>query len=96
MIPEQGWQCPICKRVYSPRQEMCLYCGGNDSNCAIIDKVKKPSDGISWTNNLSTSTQDWANVSSCCGAIDSTALSNKVEINGTELETAIKSRQRRI
>ena len=28
MIPEQGWQCPLCKRIYSPRQEMCLYCGG--------------------------------------------------------------------
>lgn len=28
MIPEQGWQCPICRRVYNPRQEMCLYCGG--------------------------------------------------------------------
>ena len=23
-----GWQCPLCKRIYSPRQEMCLYCGG--------------------------------------------------------------------
>ena len=27
MIPEQGWQCPICRRVYNPRQAMCLYCG---------------------------------------------------------------------
>jgi len=25
----QGWQCPICKRVYSPYTSMCLYCGGN-------------------------------------------------------------------
>ena len=25
-----GWQCPICKRVYNPRQEMCLYCGGEN------------------------------------------------------------------
>jgi len=24
----QGWQCPICKRVYSPTTSMCLYCGG--------------------------------------------------------------------
>ena len=23
-----GWQCPLCKRIYNPRQEMCLYCGG--------------------------------------------------------------------
>ena len=25
-----GWQCPLCKRIYSPRQEMCLYCGGEN------------------------------------------------------------------
>lgn len=24
----QGWQCPICKRVYSPTTPMCYYCGG--------------------------------------------------------------------
>jgi uncharacterized OB-fold protein len=26
----QGWQCPICKRVYSPYTSMCRYCGGNN------------------------------------------------------------------
>lgn len=26
----QGWQCPICKRVYSPFTLMCPYCGGNE------------------------------------------------------------------
>ena len=25
---QQGWQCPICKRVYSPLTMMCYYCGG--------------------------------------------------------------------
>lgn len=24
---QQGWQCPICKRVYSPYTSMCYYCG---------------------------------------------------------------------
>ena len=24
---QQGWQCPICKRVYSPTTLMCYYCG---------------------------------------------------------------------
>ena len=23
----QGWQCPVCKRVYSPTTPMCYYCG---------------------------------------------------------------------
>lgn len=25
---QQGWQCPICKRVYSPTTPWCYYCGG--------------------------------------------------------------------
>lgn len=29
---QMGWCCPKCGRVYSPTQEMCLYCGGNTSN----------------------------------------------------------------
>ena len=28
IIAQQGWQCPICKRVYSPQTMMCFYCGG--------------------------------------------------------------------
>lgn len=26
----QGWQCPICKRVYSPFVHMCMYCGNKE------------------------------------------------------------------
>lgn len=31
----QGWQCPICKRVYSPFTKMCPYCGGNETKTNI-------------------------------------------------------------
>ena len=24
---QQGWQCPICKRVYSPYTPSCFHCG---------------------------------------------------------------------
>lgn len=24
---QQGWRCPICRRVYSPNTPMCWYCG---------------------------------------------------------------------
>ena len=24
----QGWQCPVCKHVYSPSVSVCLYCPG--------------------------------------------------------------------
>ena len=26
---QQGWQCPVCKRVYAPFVSECLYCGRN-------------------------------------------------------------------
>lgn len=28
---QQGWQCPICKRVYSPTTAMCYYCGNGET-----------------------------------------------------------------
>lgn len=31
----QGWQCPICKRVYSPSTPMCFYCSNNSSESNI-------------------------------------------------------------
>lgn len=27
-IAQQGWQCPVCGRVYSPFTPMCYYCRG--------------------------------------------------------------------
>lgn len=55
----QGWQCPICKRVYSPTTPMCYYCG--DSNTILrttagtevidwlhqesVTKAEKPKEG---------------------------------------------------
>lgn len=32
----KGWQCPICKRIYSPFTSMCLYCGGNQETQTTI------------------------------------------------------------
>ena len=26
----QGWQCPICKRDYSPFTHKCMYCGNKE------------------------------------------------------------------
>lgn len=25
---QQGWQCPVCKRIFSPFVMECSYCGG--------------------------------------------------------------------
>lgn len=27
----QGWQCPICKRVYAPFVQKCFYCGEKET-----------------------------------------------------------------
>ncbi len=27
---QQGWQCPVCKRIYSPSVDMCKYCGNKE------------------------------------------------------------------
>lgn len=27
LFVNQGWQCPICQRVYSPSTLLCFYCG---------------------------------------------------------------------
>ena len=31
-IVQQGWQCPICKRVYSPHTPMCWYCNNGETH----------------------------------------------------------------
>ena len=35
LFAPQGWQCPICKRVYSPTTPMCYYCGDERSNSTV-------------------------------------------------------------
>lgn len=35
---QNGWRCPICRRVYSPMTPMCYYCGnGTTVSRAIVD-----------------------------------------------------------
>lgn len=33
---QQGWQCPICKRVYSPFTPSCFACGGEEMTTTSI------------------------------------------------------------
>ena len=37
--PQQGWQCPVCGRVYSPTTIMCLMClyRGNEKEIVSSD-----------------------------------------------------------
>lgn len=37
----QGWQCPICKRVYSPFVRMCTYCSNRE-----VETITLPTGGL--------------------------------------------------
>lgn len=39
----QGWQCPICKRVYSPFTHMCTYCGNREVKTEVLPNTKENS-----------------------------------------------------
>ena len=50
---QQGWQCPICKRVYSPFTPMCYCCGAEGitrtSTGTSSDWVKHQKEPSSYT-----------------------------------------------
>jgi len=37
-LVQQGWQCPICKRIYSPFTMMCYYC--NNGSTTTSTKIR--------------------------------------------------------
>ena len=47
---QQGWQCPICKRVYAPSVPMCFYCG-NTRITTTSDTKLEENDSDTETNN---------------------------------------------
>ena len=48
----QGWQCPVCKRVYSPWESMCRYCGNGAENVNAPSTTGVPL--IDWSRTTST------------------------------------------
>ena len=43
---QQGWQCPICKRVYAPFMSECPYCGRYDS---VVTNIGTISQEVDWS-----------------------------------------------
>ena len=41
---QQGWQCPICKRVYSPLTPVCMYCSNKEVTKSSTITITKESD----------------------------------------------------
>lgn len=38
----QGWQCPVCRRVYSPSNQMCWYCGNEQYTTSTSVELHMP------------------------------------------------------
>ena len=56
----QGWQCPVCRRVYSPNTPWCYFCGNEQittTTTTTIDINKNPID--EWLDKFSKETDDY-------------------------------------
>lgn len=53
-IASQGWQCPICKTVYSPNTPVCFYCNPNSTRTTATTVpqvcIFNKDDNIIWLN----------------------------------------------
>ena len=50
-----GWQCPICKRVYSPMTPACFVCGNGTRTVSVDTTVQTPiRTPADWWNTIST------------------------------------------
>lgn len=34
---QQGWQCPVCKKIYAPNIPECLHCNNVETELKITD-----------------------------------------------------------
>lgn len=41
-MPQQGWECPKCHRVYSPVTPCCFYCGNAKIEITVSSEEKMP------------------------------------------------------
>ena len=40
----QGWQCPVCGRVYSPSTPWCYFCGNYETKATTTASIEISSD----------------------------------------------------
>ena len=48
-LAQQGWQCPICKRVYSSFTPCCFSCGAEGMTKTSTDWVEHQKEPLSFT-----------------------------------------------
>lgn len=56
----QGWQCPVCKRVYAPYTPWCYFCGQEETKTTTTTSIEISSEpfitGMSHTTSTETAT----------------------------------------
>lgn len=62
---QQGWQCPVCKRVYSPTTPMCLYCGHGTITSTTSDPARENTVNALLVEDLNPMKIQWEHVDSC-------------------------------
>lgn len=81
-MARQGWQCPICKRIYSPFTPCCFYCGGE----AIIETSTNPN---------STGYIDWQKQQTITAYIpqEDTTKTGKLDIGGITITYPLEGKE---
>lgn len=55
---QQGWQCPLCKRIYGPFVQECYNCNNREGSIlTTTEDEEKPIFTIDWTKSVSKTSQ---------------------------------------
>lgn len=76
---QQGWQCPVCKRVYAPFVSECPYCGKYDND------VRSNGTGtsqpiIDWSRHMTYTGHESPEITLNCTELDSKTKMEEMEI----------------
>lgn len=58
----QGWQCPVCKRVYAPSTPWCYFCGGSTVTSTTTTTSDPNKDFKKWLDQFSKATGDYEDI----------------------------------
>ena len=83
---QQGWQCPVCKRVYSPMTPWCYFCGGESKTTTTTDETVTISTTGSTVNIPAPEPDKWGNMNDLVNNFlhEQMSLDSKDEEQGNE------------
>lgn len=63
----QGWECPKCKRVYSPTTSMCSYCPQYGQGSSTTTSITGGTTSITYSHAFTPNLNDTSGVCTICG-----------------------------